>query len=329
VTIRAIFRRRFVEQNRFALNLALQGMAHGAAHICMRPGQRKLRAFIVVKRRGRPALVHMAIPTFCDSAFGSKLAAVRIRMAGFAILRRSLELNLVGTGGHLVAFVACGRAMRSQQCKFCFRMVEAADVDPGFGAVAGFAAQRGSVGALLRHALLEFSLVGIRVAGSARAVLEMERQNLVGSSGETGFVAVRTGDGHVSPGQHKAGVLVLGDGEGRAMKVLYGVAILATVLVRRGGKLLVMRILMAIRAGRELYFVDGVFSGRRVALVTSDSRMFSFERIMRCRVLLHAKLRRLPAFHSVALRTLPLARPRLELSLMGIGSMAICTLGKG
>ena len=329
MTIRAIFRRRFVEQNRFALNLALQGMAHGAAHICVRPCQRELSAFIVVKRRGRPALVHMAIPTFCDSVLGRKLAAVRIRMAGFAILRRSLELNLVRTGGHLVAFVTCGRAMRSQQCKFCFRMVEASNVDPGSGAVAGFAAQGGSIGALLRHALLEFSLVGIHVAGGARPVLEMERQNLVRSSGKAGFVALRAGDGHVSPGQHKAGVLVLGNGERRAMKVLYGVAILAAVLVRRGGKLLVMRILMAIRAGRELHFVDRVFSGRRVAFVAGHGRMFSFQRIVRSRVLLHAKLRWLPALHGVALRALSLARPRLKLSFVGIRSVAICALRKG
>ena len=329
MTIRTIFRRRFVEQNRFALNLALQGMAHRAAHICMPPCQRELSALIVVKCRGRPALVHMAIPTFCDSVLGNKLAAVRIRMTGFAILRRSLELNLVGTGRHLVTFITCDRAMGSKQSKFCFRMVKASNVDPGSGAVACFAAQRRSIGALLRHALLEFSLVGIHVTGRASAVLEMERQNLVYSSAEAGFVALRAGDGHVSSGQHIAGVLMLGNGERRAMKILYRVAILATVLVRRGGKLLVMRILMAIRAGREFHFVDGVFSGRRVALVASNGRMFSFERIMRCRVLLHAKLRWFPPFHGVALRTLSFARPRLELSFMWIGSMANCALGKG
>jgi hypothetical protein len=93
----------------------------------------------------------------------------------------------------------------------------------------------------------------------------------------------------VGPGQHKAGILVLGDGERRAMKILHGVAVLATILVGSYGELLVMRIPMAIGASCELYVVDCVFSGRRVALIASDSRMFSFERIMRCRVLLHAK----------------------------------------
>ena len=133
----------------------------------------------------------------------------------------------------------------------------------------------------------------------------------------------------MSPRKHEAGVLVLGDGERRAMKIFYGVAVLAAILVGRGGELLVMRILMAIRARRELHFVHSVFSGRRVTFVASDGRMFSLERIMRCGVLPHAKLRWLPSFDRVALRTLSLARPRLELPFVGIGSMAIRALGKG
>ncbi len=168
-------------------------------------------------------------------------------------------------------------------------MVEAADIDPGPGAVARFAAQRGSIGAFLSHALLEFALVRIAVAGRACAICEMERQNLVRSSAKPRLVALRAGDGHVGPGQHKAGVLVLGNGKRRAMKVLYGMAILATVLVRSGGKLLVVRVPVAIRARRELHFVNGVLAGRRVAFVASDGRMLALERIMRCRMLFHAK----------------------------------------
>jgi len=155
--------------------------------------------------------------------------------------------------------------------------------------VARFAAQSSSIDALLRHAVLEFALVDIGVAGGARAVREMEGKNFVRSSAQAHFVALRAGDGHVSPVQHKAGVLVLGNGERRAMKVLYGMAILAAVLVGSGGELLVMRILMAIRAGRELHFVDCVLAGRRMAFVASDSRMLSFERIVRRHMLLHAK----------------------------------------
>ena len=76
------------------------------------------------------------------------------------------------------------------------------------------------------------------------------------------------------------GVLVLGNGEGRAVKVFYGMTILATIVIRGGGKLLVVRVLMAIRASRELHFVDRILAGRRVTFVTSDGSMFSLERIL-------------------------------------------------
>jgi len=190
-------------------------------------------------------------------------------------------------------------------------------------------AQRSSISALQRHAILEFALMGIGVAGRASAVREMERQNLVRSSGEARFVTLRASDSHVSPGKREASVLVLGNGERRAMKVLYGVAVFAAILVRRGGELFVVRVLMAIRARRELHFVDSVLASRRVAFVASDGRMFPLERIMRRCVFLHTKLRWLPAFDRVAFRTLSLARPRLELPFVRIGSMAIRALSKG
>jgi len=199
VAIRAILGCGFVEQDGLTLDLALQGVAHRATHICVSACQRELSAFVVVERGGRPTLIHVTIPALRDSIFRGKLAAVRICVAPFAILRRSLELNLLAARERLVAFVACNGAMSSDQGKFGFRVVEAADVDPGPGAVARFAAQRGPIGALLGHALLEFALVGIGVAGRAGAVREMERQNLVRSSAEAGFVALRAGDRDVGP----------------------------------------------------------------------------------------------------------------------------------
>ena len=111
-------------------------MAHGAAHIFVGPGQGELSALIVVKIGRGPPLIHMAIPALCDSVLGHKLAAVRIRVAGFALLRCTLELNLVGAGEHLVAFAARDPAVGPNQWEFRFRMVEAADVNPGLGAVA-------------------------------------------------------------------------------------------------------------------------------------------------------------------------------------------------
>ena len=113
------------------------------------------------------------------------------------------------------------------------------------------------------------------------------------------------------------------------MEVLYGVAILATILVRGGGKLLVMCILVAVRARRKLHFVESILPGRRVAFVAGDGCVFSLERIVRSRVFFDPKLRRLPAINSVALRALALACARLKLPFVGIRRVAINTLAKG
>jgi hypothetical protein len=174
----------FVKQDWLALNLSLQGMAHRAAHILVPSRQRKLRASIVVEGGRRPTLLHVASPTLCDSILSDKLGAMRIRMTSFAICGGTLELNFVGTGGNLVAFITGYGAMSTEQRKFGFRMVEASNVDPGSGDVTAFASQCSAIGALLCHPRVEFSLMRIRVTGSARAVLEMERQYLVGSPGK-------------------------------------------------------------------------------------------------------------------------------------------------
>src|SRR5713226_3173461 len=110
-------------------------------------------------------------------------------------------------------------------------MVKAADINPRFGVVAGLAAARRSIGALLRHAILEFPLVRIHVTGSAGTFIEVERENFVGSSAEARFVTFRASYGHVRAGQLKSSVLVLGNRECGAMEILYRVAIFAAVLV--------------------------------------------------------------------------------------------------
>lgn len=175
MAIRAIFRRGLVNQNQLALHFARRHVALLAGHIGVAARQRKLCALVVIKCGGRPALVHMAIHALGDSILGCKLAGVRIRVAGLAFFRRSLELNVVRAGRRFVALIAGNRAMRPDQLKFRFRMVEAFNVHPGVGAVAGFAAHRLAVGSLGRHAVLEFTLVRIGVTGRAGAVLEVER----------------------------------------------------------------------------------------------------------------------------------------------------------
>ena len=92
--------------------------------------QRKLRALVVIEGRRNPALHHMAVGTARVPILGGELAGMGVGMARFAGLRRSLELDFMGTGGGLVAIAARHRAVRAEQREFRFRMVEISYVDP-------------------------------------------------------------------------------------------------------------------------------------------------------------------------------------------------------
>jgi hypothetical protein len=111
VAVRAVLRGGFVEQHRLALNVSFRSVAHGAGHICVRPGQRKLGALVVVKRGRRPALVHVTIPAFRDAILGRKLAAVRIGVTRLTVYGCALKLNLMCVKLRLVTFVAGDSAM--------------------------------------------------------------------------------------------------------------------------------------------------------------------------------------------------------------------------
>jgi hypothetical protein len=158
-------------------------------------------------------LVNMAIRALGRAVPGLKLAAVRVGVAGFAFLWRAFELNFGCSRENLVALAAGDIPVGAVQGKFRFGMVKTADIDPGFDGMACFAAQRGPIGSLGCHAILEFTLVGIHVASSARHVFKMEREDFVRPAGEAHFVAIRATDGHMRTRQDEPGVLVLGDGE--------------------------------------------------------------------------------------------------------------------
>ncbi len=214
-------------------------------------------------------------------------------------------------------------AVRPFERKFRFRMVEAWDIDPRARIVAGLAAQRGPVGTTLGHTFVELTLVNIHVASRTRAVIKVEWQDLIRSSAKAQLVTIRAGDRGVRPCKHETRVSVLRDRECRTMKILYGMAVLATILVRRRGELPVVGVLVAIQALRELHLVKGVLTRRKVAFFTCNAGMLSLQWIVRCRMFFHAKLRRFPAIYCMALRAFALAGPGLELTLMGIESVTV------
>ena len=111
MAIRTILRRWLIEQNQLALHLALQRVAHGTSHVGMPSLQRKLRTLIVIERRRRPSLDDVTVPALGDPVLRGELAAMRVSMAGFAILRCSFELDVMRALRWLVAIAARHRAV--------------------------------------------------------------------------------------------------------------------------------------------------------------------------------------------------------------------------
>ena len=73
------------------------------------------------------------------------------------------------------------------------------------------------------------------------------------------------------------------------MEIDDGVAGFAAIVIRSGGKLIVVRILVAIVAGFKFDFVDGVFARGNMALGAFHFYVHSLERIARRVVLFHAE----------------------------------------
>ena len=82
---------------------------------------------------------------------------------------------------------------------------------------------------------------------------------------------------------------MFGDGEGSTVEIRDGMAELTTIVVRHGGKLIVVRIFVAIGAGCEFHIVNGVFAGRNVALRAFHLNVLAFERVAGIVVLLRGE----------------------------------------
>ena len=85
------------------------------------------------------------------------------------------------------------RAVRPQQGELGLGVVESVDVRPGPHVVAGFASQRRTVAAPLRHPFLELAVVRIGMTRRAAHVFKMERQDLIGPACRSHFVAIGAG----------------------------------------------------------------------------------------------------------------------------------------
>ena len=263
-------------------------MALVAGHVGVTAGESEMSAGVVVEGGRHPALRIVAIDAMSFSVLGDELRIVGILVARFALLWGAFEARLV-TGGGFVAFTASNRAMSANKRELGLGMIEAIHVCPGAHAVAGFAAEGSAIGALASHAIVELTFVRIFVAGSTVAVFKMERKNLVGAATKAGLVAIGTRDSHVRSCQRETRGFVFRNGESGAMEINNSVAVLAAIVVGCGGKLVVVRVLVAIEACAEFHFVDGVLAGGDMALRAFHSDVLALQRIVGGVVFLHAE----------------------------------------
>lgn len=205
-------------------------------------------------------------------------------------------------------------------------MIKLVKIVPLVGRVACLAAVGSRVRSDALHARAELPLVRIGVARSTRKIAEVIRHRL-------GFrcrlVAVRTSDSEVSASQNKTTLLVFRKRKRRRVERFLGMTLLALVEVRRRGKLRLVRILVAIRAERELYFEHRRLARRNVALRAIYGRVFAAQWKSRARVIGSSKLRLLPSVDSVAALALAAVGALGKLPVVRVGLMAVCAESVG
>jgi hypothetical protein len=250
-----------------------------------------------------------------------------VNVTSLASFGRALKLRVSGTGWSFVTGTAGSGAMRSNQWKFCFRMIELFDIGPGLHAMTSLAAELRTAGTALLHALVELAMMRIGMASRATPVFEMEWQYLVGTPVRARFVATHARNHSVRAFQSESRVAVHGDSKFRAVKTIDGMTGLAAILEILG-ELSVVSIVMAIKALSKLHLIDGVHTGRDMALAAVDSGVFPKQWIIRSCVFFYAKERRLPAKNVVTFFAFPSGAPGHKLVLVRIGLMTVCTILK-
>ena len=122
----AFLRRWFVEQNRFAFDLAHQVVAVGAFHIRVHALKRKSSTSIVIEQRRFPLRAIVALGAGCDIPL-CELLAMRVLAALLALSRCGLEIHVDHVGfevRRLMAVDAGGGAVCAQQRESSLRVIE-------------------------------------------------------------------------------------------------------------------------------------------------------------------------------------------------------------
>ncbi len=310
----AVFWRWLIEQHLLAIHVAEELVAVPAAHIQVPALQGEGRLFMV-EQRGFPLGRVVALYAGSNPIGLGELASVNVGMAVLALGRRLGEVGLDELGAEvrrLVAVDAGHRLMRAREDESRPVVIEAGDVLPVLGCVAGFAANGRTIAAQRLHALGELVVVRILMAGGAGIVLKVEDRSRVIAGRTPGIrnfvlhrnrgrqqhglrkrrgrlMAITADDCQVPSSERETCLLVLSKGERGGLETVDRMALLAPIQPRRRGKLRLVLVMMAVQAAGELDAIQRVLALGNVATRTFHFGVLAFQRILRGRVRLHIK----------------------------------------
>jgi hypothetical protein len=181
------------------------------------------------------------------------------------------------------------------------------------------------VGPDATHLRPELTVVRIHVAGGTSLVGKMELRRGTARD-HRGAVAIHARDRNVRPVQRETQRLMLCQREFGGTESLHCMAVLATILPRRGRELAAVFVHVAIKAARECDIELGGRARRLVTLRAFHLGMFAQQRIFRCGVLLHSVRRGLETLDGVTGSALHSAGALAKLALVRIGLVAIHAL---
>ena len=126
MTSGTFFRRRLVEQNRFALHHPCQLVTAGAAHVLVRAPQCERSTLVVIKQRRLPFHAVVTLGAARNSGL-CELVRMHVLMAVLTLHGSSFEIDIQQVRfkiWRLVAVDARRSAVRTQQRKFRLRVIE-------------------------------------------------------------------------------------------------------------------------------------------------------------------------------------------------------------
>ena len=318
--------RQLVEQNFFTLHDADRLMAVRARHFLVGSLQRERGAFLVIKHGGLPFETRVAAGAVWWFLPHGELPTVNVFMASRTEFGRGAEIHaayVLPQVGWVVTPFAGDSAMCSDEREGRRGMIEPGNLLPGAGRMAGFAPCQRAVGTSHVHALVKLALVRVDMTDHAGSIVK----SVFHKSGRVAtvyrLVAFKASNCEVSSGERKLRLIVSRQAEVGWLKPPDGMAVLASVLMRRCGELPLVYVRMAGDTKGVLYLEDRINALGDMALRTGHVSVLSFQRVVCDHMTRDSEKRRFESFYIVTIGAFAASRPMFELPSMRVRSVAV------